>query len=72
MKRLKIFLSINLILNLAIACPSIAKVVQYDLTINYKKMNFTGKGISTMSINDSIPGPTLRFREEGMALFSPI
>lgn len=67
MYRWKIFFSINLILTLAIACPSIAKVVQYDLTLNHKKMNFTGEDISAMSINDSIPGPTLRFREGDMA-----
>jgi len=67
MNRWKIFFSINLILILAIACPSHAKIVQYDLTLNYKKMNFTGQDVRAMSINDSIPGPTLRFREGDMA-----
>ncbi|MGV7220248.1 MAG: multicopper oxidase domain-containing protein [Nitrospinales bacterium] len=66
MNRWKTLLIISCIAFL-IASPSIAKVVQYDLTIDYKKMDFTGRDVSAMSINNSIPGPTLRFREGDMA-----
>ncbi len=35
----------------------------YHLTIDFKKVNFTGKDVTAISINNSIPGPTLRFKE---------
>jgi CopA family copper-resistance protein len=67
MTQLKTWLAINLLLSLTIASPGIAKVVQYDLTIGYKKMSYTGQDVIAMSINNSIPGPILRFREGDMA-----
>jgi FtsP/CotA-like multicopper oxidase with cupredoxin domain len=66
--KFSIFLSvIVLMFNLIIVFPATAKVVQYNLTIDYKTMNFTGKNVQAMSLNDSIPGPTLRFQEGDMA-----
>lgn len=53
--------------NLIIVFPSVAKVVQYDLTVGYKTMNYTGQEVQAMSLNDSIPGPTLRFQEGDIA-----
>ena len=40
-----------------------ASVVEYKLNISYKALNFTGKNVPAMALNDSISGPTLRFRE---------
>src|SRR5699024_7303681 len=38
------------------------------LTIDQKTVNFTGKNVQGMSINGSIPGPTLRFNEDDYAV----
>lgn len=67
MNRLKIILIINLMFNFIIVFPSAAKVVEYDLTVGYKTVNYTGQDVQAMSLNDSIPGPTLRFREGDIA-----
>lgn len=40
-----------------------AAVVEYDLTIEYQLVNITGKPVHGMTINGSIPGPTLRFNK---------
>jgi len=53
--------------NFIIVFPSAAKVVEYDLTVGYKTVNYTGKDVRAMSLNDSIPGPTLRFRAGDIA-----
>ena len=37
--------------------------VIYNLTIDYKTVNFTGKNKKAMVINDSLPAPTLHFKE---------
>ena len=67
MNRLKIILIINLMFNFIIVFPSAAKVVEYDLTVGYKTVNYTGQDVKAMSLNNSIPGPTLRFREGDIA-----
>lgn len=36
-------------------------VREYHLSIDKKMVNFTGKKVMGMAVNDSIPGPTLRF-----------
>ena len=36
---------------------------EYNLTIDEKMVNITGKKVMGMAINSSIPGPTLRFTE---------
>jgi FtsP/CotA-like multicopper oxidase with cupredoxin domain len=65
MKRL---ISISLVLlSLAGAPPCLAGIVEYDLNISYKTLNITGKNVKAMALNDSIPGPTLRFREGDVA-----
>ncbi|HIG81334.1 MAG TPA: copper oxidase [Verrucomicrobiales bacterium] len=45
-------------------CAAIAHgaVVRYDLTISEKIIAPEGKRVTALAINDSIPGPTLRFR----------
>ena len=45
-------------------CVAVAHsaVVRYDLTISEKIISPEGKRVTALAINDSIPGPTLRFR----------
>lgn len=45
-----------------------AETVEYHLTIEHGTVNFTGKKCPAMTINGSIPGPTLRFREGDQAV----
>ena len=40
----------------------------YNLTIDYKTVNFTGKNKKAMVINDSLPAPTLYFEEGKKAI----
>ncbi len=41
--------------------PALAKT--YDLEIKKQNVFITGKAVEAITINDSIPGPTLRFKE---------
>ena len=66
-KRLIILSILSLMFHLLIVFPSAAKVVRYDLTVDYKSMNYTGRDVRAMSLNDSIPGPTLSFTEGDVA-----
>lgn len=40
----------------------------YNLTIDYKTVNFTGKNRKAMVVNDSLPAPTLHFEEGKKAI----
>ena len=44
-----------------------AATVEYDLTIAQQEVNITGKSSQAMTINEGIPGPTLRFKEGDIA-----
>ena len=44
-----------------------ASTVEYDLTISREEMNITGKPVRGITINRSIPGPTLYFKEGDLA-----
>jgi hypothetical protein len=44
-----------------------AATVEYDLTIAQQEVNITGKSAQGMTINGTIPGPTLRFKEGDFA-----
>ncbi len=44
------------------ACAVRGAVVRYELTIAEKVIAPAGKRVTALAINDSIPGPTLRFR----------
>lgn len=44
--------------------------VEYEIIVDYKTANLTGKNIKAMALNGSIPGPTLRFREGDFAKIS--
>ena len=53
---------------LLVLCVSAqAAVVEYDLTIEQQPVDITGKPTNGMTINGSIPGPTLRFSEGDLA-----
>lgn len=43
--------------------PVQAEIVEYNLTIARQEVNITGKPVVGMTINNSIPGPVLRFKE---------
>jgi FtsP/CotA-like multicopper oxidase with cupredoxin domain len=45
-----------------------AKLVEYSLDISKEKMSITGTSIDKITVNHSIPGPTLYFTEEDDAL----
>jgi CopA family copper-resistance protein len=40
-----------------------AEVITYDLELARQEVNITGKSVTGMTINGTIPGPTLRFRD---------
>lgn len=44
-----------------------AKSVVYELTIAEQEVNYTGKPVPAMTVNDGIPGPTLHFTEGDLA-----
>jgi CopA family copper-resistance protein len=44
-----------------------AATVEYELTIAQQEVNITGERAQGMSINGTIPGPTLRFKEGDLA-----
>lgn len=44
-----------------------AATVEYELTIAYQNVNYTGKAIEAMTVNGGIPGPTLHFTEGDLA-----
>ncbi|MDE3741070.1 multicopper oxidase domain-containing protein [Maribacter polysaccharolyticus] len=45
-------------------------VHEYDLTIDYETVNFTGKDVKAMTINGGIPGPVLEFTEGEYAVIN--
>jgi len=44
-----------------------AATVKYELTIAEQEVNITGQSVRGMTVNGSIPGPTLRFKEGDIA-----
>ena len=66
MKRLVIIKFILLALNgILVPFGFASSVVEYKLNISYKTINITGKDVTAMALNDSIPGPTLLTRING-------
>ena len=49
-----------LILSIFIPTTIVSKLVEYDLTIDYKTVNYTGKNKRAMAINNQIPAPTIK------------
>jgi FtsP/CotA-like multicopper oxidase with cupredoxin domain len=46
-----------------LSTPIQAQVSEYSLTVEQRPINITGKSIKKITVNGSIPGPTLRFTE---------
>lgn len=70
MKNLKVFYTIIGILSISsFGYSAQMDTIVYHLTIDQELVNKTGKDITGMTINGSIPGPTLRFTEGDYALF---
>lgn len=40
-----------------------AATIEYDLTIAWQEMNFTGRSVQAITVNGQLPAPTLRFTE---------
>jgi len=45
-----------------------ARTIEYELTIDEKQVNITGKPVMGITINGGIPEPTLRFTEGDTAV----
>lgn len=58
MKRL-----ISLLFGLLILTSMQAQAGEYSLTIAREPVNITGNSVKKITVNGSIPGPTLRFQE---------
>ena len=48
---------------IGLAAPAFAKTQEYSLVIDKETVNITGKPLKRITINGSIPGPTLEFTE---------
>ncbi len=46
------------------------KTVEYDLNIDYKEVNYTGKKATAIAINNGIAGPVLQFTEGDSAIIN--
>ncbi|MBO6524270.1 MAG: multicopper oxidase domain-containing protein [Balneolaceae bacterium] len=67
MKFVYLFLS-SFLISLSLNAQELVPVIKgdsiiYHLTIDYQTVNFTGKDVQAMTINNGIPGPTLWFQE---------
>src|SRR5690606_34464412 len=51
------------LLGIFISSPAFAKTTEDHLTIERQPVNITGKTIKKITVNGTIPGPTLRFTE---------
>ena len=40
-----------------------SRIVEYDLTVGYLTVNFSGQPAQAIAFNGTIPGPTLQFTE---------
>jgi FtsP/CotA-like multicopper oxidase with cupredoxin domain len=49
------------ILALSLVIPIAARVVQYELTVDERVIAPAGKSVKALTVNGTIPGPTLRF-----------
>ena len=56
-----------LLFSLIICFPVYSQTVEYNLVIQNNMLNFSGEDVVAMSINGSVPGPTLEFKEGDIA-----
>lgn len=54
------FLILSMLILLGVSAHSYAETVEYKLIINEQKVNITGKEATALTINNAIPGPTLK------------
>ncbi|MEI6857604.1 multicopper oxidase domain-containing protein [Psychrilyobacter sp.] len=54
---------LHLFIYIILSVISTAKVVEYEIDIAYTEVDFTGTPVMAMTLNGSIPGPTLVFTE---------
>ena len=59
----KHILSILVIAGLLVALPCFAKTQEYSLVIAKEQVYITGKPLKRVTVNGSLPGPTLQFNE---------
>lgn len=52
----------------ALTSPAIARIQEYTLVIDRQVINITGKPLKRITVNGSIPGPTLEFMRGDEAL----
>lgn len=67
MKKLSILILVVILVGSGFSTLSLAKTVEYQLTIAEQQVNYTGKSAPAMTINGGIPGPTLHFTEGDLA-----
>ncbi|MBU2627477.1 MAG: multicopper oxidase domain-containing protein, partial [Proteobacteria bacterium] len=58
---------IHFIRTLGQTIQPVAAITEYALTIEMQKITINGKTAQGMTINGSIPGPELKFKEEDIA-----
>jgi len=73
MKRIIGFILFLILFNTVFAQKELTPVVNgdsilYELNIQYKTVNFTGKEARAIAVNNSIPAPVLRFQEGKIAV----
>ncbi|MCY4321283.1 MAG: hypothetical protein OXC37_02615, partial [Bdellovibrionaceae bacterium] len=59
----KHILNILVIAGLLVALPCFAETREYSLVIAKEQVYITGKPLKRVTVNGSIPGPTLQFNE---------
>lgn len=52
-----------LVLAMAVSAAAAAKTVEYSLTIDEREVNYSGRAVKAVTVNGTVPGPVLRFRE---------
>jgi len=73
MKHIAVVLLILFLCNTAIAQNELVPTLKgdsiiYELIIDYKTVNFTGRETRSIAVNNSIPAPVLRFKEGKIAV----
>jgi len=58
---------LTLLFSMYAISPLYSETVEYNLEIRNNILNFTGKEVDAMTVNGTVPGPTLRFKEGDIA-----
>ena len=62
-KNLLSFAIVLLVMLISVTTVSYAQTRVVNLTVGYKTVNFAGKKVRAIAVNNQIPGPTLHFKE---------